>query len=136
MKKSGVRKKFKFDVKEILLIILAVVVVILIFAFFDYLMHQLSDKYAVPSYYFRHKIIYGTIIGAIAYYFLRNKRLLTKSLMFSAIVSILLQINYYLQGYALSFVILFLFIHFVILVLTSLFIFYLLDNYIFKKVKK
>lgn len=119
------KQKREINFKRILSIVLAVVIVILIFTFFDYLIHQLSEEYAVPSYYFKNKIIYGTIIGLIAYYFVRNKKLLVKSLFFSAVVSVLLQARYFLEGYSLEFVIEFLFIHFAILVLTSFVVFYL-----------
>lgn len=104
---------------------LAVFAVILIFAFIDFLIHSSSEEYAVPSYYFRNKIIFGTIIGLIAYYFIRRTRPLAKALLFSAAVSILLQIRYFLEGYPIKFVIEFLVIHFAILLPLSLLFFYL-----------
>ena len=91
----------------------------MIFAFIDYLFHQLSNEYDVPGYYYKNKIIYGTIIGFLAYLLTRKQKLLTKALVFSAGVSILLQIRYYLEGYPLDFVLLFLGIHFVILLAVS-----------------
>lgn len=94
--------------------------IILIFALVDYFFHQLSEEYSVPPYYFPNKIMYGTIIGFITYWlFIPMKNPWLKSLIFSAIIAILLQIRYFLEGYPLDFVVLFLFIHFAILWLVS-----------------
>src|SRR3989344_2974124 len=98
MKKGNEAKK-KRTFKNLVLIFLAVLVIILIFTFIDYLIHQLKEEYAVPSYYFGNKIIFGTIIGLVAYLLVRKKNLPAKSLIFSAIISILLQVRYYLEGY-------------------------------------
>ncbi len=108
-----------------LLILVAVFITILIFTFFDFLIHSLSKEYAVPDYYFKNKIIYGTLIGFITYLFLKNKSIFTKALIFSSIVSVLLQIRYYfIEHYALNFVLEFLVIHFLILLPVSWFVFY------------
>lgn len=105
--------------KKIGITLLTILGIILIFTFIDYLIHILNKEYYVPSRYFANKIIYGTIIGFITYSFLKKKTLLTKSLIFSLVVSILLQVRYFLEGYTLSFIILFLIIHFLILWPTS-----------------
>ena len=127
MKKGNEAKK-KRTFKNLVLIFLAVLVIILIFTFIDYLIHQLKEEYAVPSYYFGNKIIFGTIIGLVAYLLVRKKNLPAKSLIFSAIISILLQVRYYLEGYQLSFVLEFLLFHFLILLVLSLIIFRRIDN--------
>ena len=109
----------ELSLKKIIYSFITVLVIILIFTFIDYLFHQLSNEYDVPGYYYKNKIIYGTIIGFLAYLLTRKQKLLTKALVFSAGVSILLQIRYYLEGYPLDFVLLFLGIHFVILLAVS-----------------
>lgn len=120
------KKRKSFNYQQIILALIAVIIIIAIFGFFDFLAHSTSEKYNVPDYYFRNKIIYGTLIGFITWFFIKNKPIIEKALIFSAVVSILLQIRYYLEGYALSFVILFLFIHFIILTIVSSMIFWLL----------
>jgi len=107
--------KSKQTLKKVLIAFVIVLLIILLFAFVDFLIHLLKAEYSVPSYYFRNKIIFGTIIGLVAYYFVRNQKLFLKSLIFSLAVSILLQIRYFIEGYSLSFVLLFLGIHFIIL---------------------
>lgn len=118
-------------VKKIIITFLIILGIILVFTFFDYLVHSMQE-YAVPSYYFRNKIISGAIIGFIAYLIFRKQRQFTKVLLFSAIISILLQIRYALTGFSLSFVIDFLFIHFAILFVISLIAFKFLNKYLFK----
>lgn len=117
------------DIKGIIISLIIVLVIILIFTTIDYFVHSLSQDYAVPSYYFRNKIIFGTIIGFIAYLFVKNKPLFIKSLIFSAAVAILLQIRYFIQGYSLSFVLEFLIIHFIILLPVSYIIFRLTKEF-------
>jgi hypothetical protein len=119
-------KKHKINVAKdalgfgsVFISLIFVLEVILVFTFIDYGIHSLSEAYSVPDYYFINKIIYGTLIGTIAYLFVRKKPIMTKSLFVSAVVSILLQIRYLLTGYALSFVLLFLVVHFVILFVVS-----------------
>lgn len=48
------------DYGKWILILAILFVVVLVFTFFDYLVHNLSENYAVPSYYFRNKIIFFT----------------------------------------------------------------------------
>jgi len=115
----------KFNFKNLFAILITVLPIILIFAFIDYLIHSLSAEYAVPSYYFRNKIIFGTIIGFFALLVYQKLPLMKKSLLFSATISILLQIRYFYEGYPLNFVLEFLFIHFIILLPLSLIVFYL-----------
>ena len=83
----------------------------------------------MPSYYFTNKIIFGTIIGYLTYIIFRKQKWHTRALLFSGVVSVLLQIKYYLEGYPKDFVFLFLGIHFVILVVISLFVFKIAENY-------
>jgi len=103
--------KHKITFKSLLIIL----GIILLFTATDYAIHSLSEEYAVPSDYYRNKIIFGAIIGFIAYILVRNKNPLPKALIFSTAVAVLLQVRYFLEGYPLNFVIEFLFIHFTIL---------------------
>lgn len=119
-------KKHNSFFEEYTKIIFTIILIILIFTFFDFLIHQLSEQYSVPSYYFRNKIIFGTFIGIAAYLLLRNKKLIGKSIGFSAIIAILLQTRYFIEGYSLKFVIVFLFIHFFVLLIVSYLVFRLL----------
>jgi hypothetical protein len=106
-----------------------VLAVILIFGAFDYYAHSLSNEYSVPERYFRNKIIYGTLYGFIAYLFIRRQSLVKRTLIFSLTVSILLQIRYFLEGYPLGFVELFLGIHFAILLAVSYLAFKITDKW-------
>jgi hypothetical protein len=108
------------QVKHFLKVLLIVFLIIVLFALIDYFIHSLSQEYSVPSYYFRNKIIFGTIIGLISLYFIKTKNIYIKSLMFSGIISILLQIRYFIEGYSLKFVLEFLLFHFLILFVVSL----------------
>jgi len=128
-KQTKIKKQtLDLNKKRLIWVFLVVLGIILIFTFIDFLIHLLKEEYAVPSYYFRNKIIFGTIIGFIAYLVFRKQKLLVKSLLFSLIISILLQIRYFLEGFPLSFVLLFLTVHFIILFPVSLIVFYLLNK--------
>ena len=120
----------KIGMKNYLTILVIVFLVILVFTLIDAFVHSLSEEYSVPDYYFRNKIIFGTIIGLITYLFIKKNSLFVKSLIFSAVVSILLQIRYFLEGYSLKFVIEFLFFHFLMLLLASLIIFRIFDKFL------
>ncbi len=106
--------------------------IILLFTLIDFFFHQLSEKYSVPSYYFRNKVIFGILIGSITYFFVKKQRLLMRSLIFSGVVSVLLQIRYYIEGFPPDFVFLFLAIHFMILLAVSLAAFWASDKFIGK----
>ncbi len=126
MKKG--KEEFKF--RNLILIFLSVFIIILIFTLIDILVHSLSEEYAVPDYYFRNKIISGTIIGFVTYLFIKKSGLFIKSLILSAVVSILLQIRYFLEGYPLKFVIKFLFFHFLMLIFVSLICFKIFNEFL------
>lgn len=106
------------------------ILLILLFAVVDYIFHSLSEKWAVPEYYFKNKIIYGFLWSIPALWVsLKFKKVLLKSLAFSSIISIILQLRYYIEGYPLDFVLIFLVIHFVILYILSLIMFKYNKNY-------
>ena len=123
-------KKERLTWEKTIRIFLIVFGIILLFTLIDFFIHKLSNEYDVPSYYFRNKVIFGTLIGFFSYLFVRKQKLLVKSLVFSAIVSVLLQTRYYLEGYPLDFVFLFLGIHFAILLAVSWLVFKLAKKYI------
>ncbi|MEK6859745.1 MAG: hypothetical protein AABX54_02920 [Nanoarchaeota archaeon] len=118
----------KIKIIDWIFIALIILIIILIFTAVDYYIHTLKEDYSVPSYYFKNKIIFGTLIGFITYFFIRKISLLKKALIFSAIISVLLQTRYYLEGYSKIFIFEFLIFHFLILLLVSFIIFRLLKN--------
>ena len=111
------KRNKKSNWKNISFTIAVIILIILIFSFFDYLVHSLKDSYSVPSYYFKDKIIFGIIWGLIVYFVIikRISSLAYKSIAFSALISIILQVRYAYEGYPINFVVLFLFIHFFII---------------------
>ena len=104
--------------------------VILLFAGIDYILHTIRVEWAVPDYYFHNKIIYGFLwsIPALGLALLFHK-VWQRAFIFSFVISIILQIRYYFEGYPLDFVLIFLFIHFAILFVLSL-IMFKLNKYI------
>ena len=106
--------------KNVLLSFLLVAAVIALFTFIDYLFHLISEEYAVPGYYYHNKMVFGTIIGFIMYLFTAKAKPIARALIFSAAVSILLQLRYYLEGYPRDFVFIFFGIHFAILVVITI----------------
>lgn len=115
------RDKESLSFGRVFSIVLIIIGIILVFTFLDYLVHQLSTEYAVPDYYFRNKIIYGSLWAILFYFIIRkwNKGTVLKSLVFSALISIVLQARYAYEGYSWEFVIEFLFFHFFILWIVS-----------------
>lgn len=97
-----------------------VAAVILVFALLDFLAHGLSESFAVPEYYFKNKIIFGIIYGFAIYLFTEKMNPLKRALVFSGTIAVLLQVRYYLEGYAKWFVFLFLGLHFLMLLAPSL----------------
>jgi len=111
--------------KEIIKVFLLSFFAILIFTLVDYFFHFIVPEFSVPSWYFRNKLIYGTLIGFIFLLTVKNLKLSTlkKSFLFSLIVVLLLQIRYLYYGYTLQFHLFFIPMHFLILFATSLILF-------------
>ncbi len=106
---------------------------ILLFAAIDYFIHGLEKAWSVPDYYFRNKILAGFLWGIAGLFFARKfQNIWLKSLIVSGIIAATLQVRYFLEGYALDFVILFLFIHFFILYFLSVGMFAIFNKYINK----
>jgi len=118
----------KAKLKEYITFLFISFIIILILTIIDYFIHSLSPDYAVPSYYFRNKVIFGTIIGFIVLIFTQKLSISKKSVIFSAVVSLLLQVRYFLEGYPIKFVLEFLFIHFLILLPVSWIVFKLISK--------
>ena len=97
-------------------ILLAAAAIIAIFTVIDYVVHSLSEEYSVPGYYFKNKLIFGTIYCFIGLLIFRNFKIFWKSLFLSGVISILLQTRYYLEGYPREFVLEFLLFHFLMLI--------------------
>src|SRR3989344_9540642 len=108
-------------------------IIIIIFTALDYFTHKLSLEYYVPLTYFTNKIIFGTLIGFGALIFLNKISWGKRALLMSLIVSVLLQTRYYLEGYPKEFVFEFMLFHFLMLIISSLLIFWI--YYRNKKVK-
>lgn len=105
----------KKQTKRIIATSLLIFVVVLIFTFIDFLFHSISPEYAVPSWYFRNKIIAETIYVGIAYFLLRKLNPALSSFLTAVVTAALLQARYYFLGFNLEFVILFWGIHALIL---------------------
>lgn len=116
-KKSVKSKPIGYERLSVALVLM--LEIMLVFTFIDYVVHTISPDYGVPNWYFTQKIIYGTIVAFITYLFIRSKPIVQKSLILSAVISVLLQLRYLILGYSMSFVLMFLVIHFVILYIVS-----------------
>lgn len=102
-----------------------VFLVILIGTGLDWLVHQTSPAYAVPSWYFRNKIIFGTLLGCAAFLLARRyaRDYRWQAFWTALIVAVLLQFRYLLLGYSAEFLLLFLGVHFVAFLIPAWFLF-------------
>ena len=107
-----------------------ILTVILLFTIIDHSIHVLKLAWSVPNYYFRNKIPFGFLWGIIGFYCThKSKNIWIKALIFSCIVSVALQTRYFIEGYALNFVLIFLLIHFIILYFLSSIMFIVFSKY-------
>ena len=81
-------------------------------------------------------MIYGTVIGYAALLIARNMALWKRAVFVSAVVSVLLQTGYYLEGYPKEFVLEFMLLHFLMLLPSALIVLYAYDRIINKKNKR
>ncbi|MBI2043903.1 hypothetical protein HYT24_00890 [Candidatus Pacearchaeota archaeon] len=102
----------KINLKYYLKVFVLVLAIIIVFTVIDYIVHSLHESLAVPGYYFRNKIIFGTLIGFGTYLFIKNMKVMPRAIVFSAVVATLLQVRYFFEGYPLWFVFSFLALHF------------------------
>jgi len=106
-------------------------IVILLFTIFDHYFHGLEDKWSVPDYYFKDKIPFGFLWGVVGLFLVsRVSGLNIKALILSGVVAMALQTRYFLTGYPFDFVVIFLFIHFIILFVLSYIMFRLFKRYL------
>ncbi len=90
----------------------------------DWMAHQTSHAFDVPSDYFRNKIIYGVLWGLLGLFVLRKMNDAgRKAFWISACIAVILQTRYFLLGYDHYFVFLFIFIHFAAFFLPMLIVF-------------
>lgn len=98
--------------KKLISMFIIALAIMLIGTAIDFAMHTLSPEYAVPSFYFPDKIIFGTIFFFLGLILFRKLHPTNKAITISLITVLLLQIRYAITGYPIDFVIIFLFIHF------------------------
>lgn len=118
----------KLDLWKIVPIVPIMLGIVLVFTLADFFVHSLSPEYAVPERYFRNKVMFGTLYGVLIFLLVRRQPLLARSIIFSFVLSALLQARYLLEGYPLNFVFLFLGVHFVILLPLSFVFFRIMEK--------
>lgn len=123
----------KINLKYYSRLFILILAIVLVFTFIDFIFHSLRESLAVPGYYYRNKIIFGTLIGLGTYFFVRKMKLLPRTLIFSVVIAILLQVRYFLEGYPKWFVFLFLGLHFLMILPTAYFAFKYSDKKKFLK---
>ncbi len=114
--------------RNLALTFLAILSIILLFTLVDFFLHSLSADYAVPERYFTNKIIFGTIYGFAIFLLVRKQKLFLRAFLFSSVLATALQARYFLEGYPLDFVLLFLLLHFLILLPVSWVFFRLMEK--------
>jgi peptidoglycan/LPS O-acetylase OafA/YrhL len=115
-------------VKAYLLLFFISILIVSVFTAMDYYVHSWSDEYAVPSYYFTNKLMFGTLLMFLALTFTQKMKLHWRALTTSLVVSALLQTRYFFEGYPTEFVLEFLLYHFLMLVPTSFLLLWLSRN--------
>ena len=110
---------------------IVLLITVLLFTVIDHAIHELEKAWSVPDYYFRNKIPFGFLWGIVGLLFARKfQSIWIKSLLVSGVISIILQFRYFIEGYPLNFVLSFLLIHFIILYLLSVGMFFVLNIHI------
>jgi len=94
----------------------ALLIAILLFTIIDHFIHGLQDAWGVPDYYFKDKIPAGFFWAVIGLFLAKKfQNIWLKSLVVAGLIALALQVRYFLSGYALNFVLIFLLFHFLIL---------------------
>lgn len=106
--------------KNISLRITAMFLAVLVFTFFDWMVHSSFSYLAVPTWYFRNKIIFGTLYASLASLIFKKGSVNKQAIIITAITVSLLQIRYALYGYPLLFHLIVLSEHFVFMYFASL----------------
>jgi len=108
-------------------------VVILFFTIIDHSIHGLENAWGVPDYYFRNKIPFGFLwglLGLFLVYKFKIQNIWLKALVVAGVISITLQFRYFIEGYSISFVLIFLLFHFLILYFLSVGMFKMFNKYL------
>lgn len=106
-------------------------IIILLFTIIDYAVHGLENAWKVPDYYFRNKIPYGFLWGVVGLIIVKKLHdIRLKAVAVAGIIAVTLQARYFIEGYPLNFVLLFLLIHFVILSFLLVGMFSIFNKYI------
>ncbi|HEY4715091.1 MAG TPA: hypothetical protein VIH31_01130 [Candidatus Paceibacterota bacterium] len=103
------------DYKKIFKIILIIFIAIFLGTVIDYIVHQTDPSFSVPFSYFPHKIFYGTLWAAVAFFVARlfTKKWLELAFICSFAPALILQTIYFIQMHlAPDVVLLFLILHF------------------------
>lgn len=120
----------KEKVVNTIFILVLLFIVILLFTIIDHFIHGLEGSWSVPDYYFRNKIPFGLLWGVVGLLLaMRINKVWLKSLVVAGIISVTLQTRYFLEGYPLDFVLLFLLFHFIILYFLLLIMFFVYNKY-------
>jgi hypothetical protein len=102
--------------KTVLKIILIIFIAIFLGTIIDYIVHHANARFSVPFSYFPHKIFYGTLWAAVAFFVFRKfvtKKWLELAFISSFAPALILQTIYFIRMHlALDVVILFLILHF------------------------
>lgn len=105
-------------------------IVILFFTIIDHAIHGLQNSWGVPDYYFKDKIPAGFFWGIVGLFLARRfQNIWSKSLVVAGVIAVALQVRYFIEGYALDFVLIFLVFHFLILFFLLAGIFFLFKKY-------
>lgn len=105
-------------------------IVILLFTIIDHAIHGLQNSWGVPDYYFKDKIPAGFFWGIVGLFLAKKFRSIwLKSLVLASVIVVTLQGRYFIEGYALDFILIFLLFHFLILLFLLAGMFSLLKKY-------
>ena len=112
-------------IKNILKQIGLMLIVVLVATTIDYIVHSLNESFYVSFDYFTNKVIFATVWGIVGLFIFRNyiKNPTKLAIATSAFIAVVLQTKYFLQGYPLFFVFLFMFLHFLMFLVPSIPIF-------------
>lgn len=109
---------------------IVLLIVILLFTIIDHWIHGLENAWNVPDYYFVNKIPFGFLWGVVGLLFARKfQNIWLKAMIVSGVIAVTLQTRYFIEGYPLDFVLLFLLIHFVILYFLSVGMFLVFNKF-------
>lgn len=113
--------KYNLILKRIGLLLVMMLVATLI----DWMVHSSSPKFYVPFEYYRNKVLFGAFWGLVGFYVFKRwvKNLNWLAVTVAAVIAIVLQTKYFLEGYDLYFVFLFMGLHFIMFLIPTSIIF-------------